>query len=163
MTTTKAEIQSKLDQLIVKAGPEMADELQELKRQINESREIGISVIRVRKRLKPHVSRPVEAPRREYHVLKGILLENEEYYTVEEVAKRFGVTRQAVHKWINTNKIKYIAPSEGKRKGYLIPKDQFKPKASRSQELLRRRSEVLGDELTLADPQDVFRSGQVRE
>ncbi|MCD1258523.1 helix-turn-helix domain-containing protein [Paenibacillus athensensis] len=157
--TTKAEIQSRLDRLIVKAEPEMAVELQDLKRQINESNEIGISVIRVNKRLR--AGHPVEAKRREYHVLKGVLLENESYYTVEEVARRFGVTRQAVHKWIHANKIKYMAPADGKRKGYLIPKDQFKPQTARSEEILRRRDEILGGELTLIDPQDVFRGSQL--
>lgn len=46
--------------------------------------------------------------------------------TVEETAELFGVTGQAVYKWIKKGKIKYIntSPIEGGR-GFLIPKDQF--------------------------------------
>ncbi|QKE76017.1 helix-turn-helix domain-containing protein (plasmid) [Arthrobacter citreus] len=49
--------------------------------------------------------------------------------TVEETAELFGVTNQAVYKWIKKEKIKYVntSPVEGGR-GYLIPKDQFENK-----------------------------------
>jgi hypothetical protein len=77
---------------------------------------------------------------------------DEDYYTVEEVAKQFGVTRQAVHKWISTEKIKYVVPTGGKKKGYLIPKGQFKPEKSRSAEFRQRRKAIFGEEdLSLTD------------
>jgi len=92
-------------------------------------------------------------------MLKEVLPVDRNYYTVEEVAKRFGVTRQAVHKWISADKIKYIAPGDGKRKGYLIPKDQFKPTTSRTAEFRQRRNAIFGEgDLSLTDANEVFHS-----
>lgn len=46
-------------------------------------------------------------------------------YSVDEVAELFGVSRAAVYKWIEKNKIKYIAPPIPGGRGYRIPKQQF--------------------------------------
>lgn len=156
---TKQEIQQSLDRLIDKADPAIAKELREIKRQISESKEVGVSVISVSRRVSQ-----LNKERRTHHVLKKILIEDNDNYTVEEVAELFGVTRQAVHKWINTDRIKYIAPLNGKRKGYLIPKNQFKPRRSRGEQFRRRRNEIFGeDALSLENSQEVFRSGEVEE
>ncbi len=52
-----------------------------------------------------------------------------EHYTVKDVAELFDVNKQTVYKWIAEEKIEYkIDESPGKiqRKGYQIPKGQFK-------------------------------------
>ena len=142
---TKQEIQQKLDKIIHKVDPATAAELREVQQQIAEL--TGST-----------------GHRQSYNVLKRVLLPKEEYYTVEEAAERFGVSRQAVHKWIQTKKIKFIAPPVGQRKGYLIPKDQFKSIKSRSEEFRRRRNEIFGhDDLTLDNSKEIFRNGEVEE
>lgn len=45
----------------------------------------------------------------------------EEYYTIEELTEKFGVSRQTVSAWIKKGKIKVIKID---RKVF-IPKDQF--------------------------------------
>ncbi|THF84451.1 helix-turn-helix domain-containing protein [Cohnella fermenti] len=164
--TTKQEIQHRLDQLIIRADPSIAIELRELKRQIADSKEIGVSILSISsEKLKKTMAGSGQLrSRRPHNVLKEVLLPNEDYYTVEEVAKRFGVTRQAVHKWISMEKIKYLAPTDGKKKGYLIPKNQFKLEKSRSAEFRKRRNAIFGEgELSLTDAHDVFRNGEVEE
>lgn len=53
------------------------------------------------------------------------LSQQEEYYSVQEVAERFKVTDKAVYKWVDQNKIQYERSSENSR-DIRIPKAQFK-------------------------------------
>lgn len=66
--------------------------------------------------------------------------------TVEETAELFGVTVQAVYKWIKKGKIKYIntSPIEGGR-GYLIPNDQFTNKFLTEDNMNQARKTVRTD------------------
>jgi excisionase family DNA binding protein len=53
----------------------------------------------------------------------------DEYYSVKEVSELFDVNKQTVYKWIDQGKIEYEednSPGKVQRKGYLIPKCQFK-------------------------------------
>lgn len=40
---------------------------------------------------------------------------DEEYYTVDQVAKRFQVTRAAVYKWMRQGKLEYVIVGEDRR------------------------------------------------
>lgn len=54
--------------------------------------------------------------------------QNQEFYSVKDVAELFDVNKQTVYKWIAEEKIEYeVDESPGKiqRKGYQIPKKQF--------------------------------------
>ena len=79
---------------------------------------------------------------------------NDELLSVEETAKLFKVTQQAVYKWIKQNKIQYEQKTPFG--GYLIPKSQFnlvdKNYVKDSQKL------ILGDavEIDVEDPKDVY-------
>lgn len=60
-----------------------------------------------------------------YRVSEQSLLQQEQYYTVQEVAERFKVSDKAVYKWIDQNKIQYERSKENSR-DIRIPKAQFK-------------------------------------
>jgi len=82
----------------------------------------------------------------------------EDTYTVQEVAELFGVTRQAVYKWIDSDKIKYIRRDTDSR-DIRIPKAQFKVR-SRKQQFQDVHKKIFGEgPVELVDPSDVFRSG----
>ncbi|QDH20903.1 helix-turn-helix domain-containing protein [Saccharibacillus brassicae] len=86
---------------------------------------------------------------------------DEAYYTIKEVSELFHVTPQAVHKWIDAGKIEYVSPEQGRRKGYLIPKAQFKPKTNQIEAFLERRTTLFGkDRLELENSTEVFRDGE---
>jgi len=54
---------------------------------------------------------------------------NSGYYSVKDVAELFDVNKQTVYKWIAEEKIVYKtdnSPGKKQRKGYKIPKEQFK-------------------------------------
>ena len=54
---------------------------------------------------------------------------NQGHYSVKEVAELFDVNKQTVYKWIAEEKIEYKednSPGKTQRKGYQIPKEQFK-------------------------------------
>jgi excisionase family DNA binding protein len=57
--------------------------------------------------------------------------QQEEYYTVQEVAERFKVSDKAVYKWVDQNKIQYERSSENSR-DIRIPKAQFKNPSSKA-------------------------------
>lgn len=69
------------------------------------------------------------------------------YYNVEQTAEHFGVSKQAVYKWIETGKIK-TAPSLRAGRGMLIPIDQFKPDKEKEQrsKLHKLRQKLSGGE-----------------
>lgn len=86
-----------------------------------------------------------------------------EYYNVQEVAELFGVTPQAVYKWIDKNKIEYERRDKDSR-DIRIPKAQFKRSRSRADDALRRRDQLFGKgKVNLTDPKEIFRSGGMEE
>ncbi|WP_157685419.1 helix-turn-helix domain-containing protein [Paenibacillus donghaensis] len=89
--------------------------------------------------------------------LRNIKLQDD-CYSVAEVAERFKVTKQAVYKWIQEEKVIFNQPSPGGR-GYRIPKGQFQEKISSRNEFLERRKQLFGEdaEISLKHPQIVYR------
>ncbi|MEX1028544.1 MAG: helix-turn-helix domain-containing protein [Paenibacillaceae bacterium] len=88
---------------------------------------------------------------------------DDDCYSVLEVAKMFQVTRQAVYKWIEEDKIKFYRRFPGSR-DIRIPKDQFKKIEPKKHELLRRHQELFGSgKVSLTSPKDVFRNGEVKD
>ncbi|MCZ8519831.1 MULTISPECIES: helix-turn-helix domain-containing protein [Paenibacillus] len=70
--------------------------------------------------------------------------EDDGCYSVAEVAKRFNYSEQAIYKWIHTGKIKaHKVPFS--KKGYRIPKDQFKERISLRDKILQSRKQLIGD------------------
>jgi excisionase family DNA binding protein len=66
-----------------------------------------------------------------YQMAAESLSQQEEYYTVQEVAERFKVSDKAVYKWVDQNKIQYERSSENSR-DIRIPKAQFKNPSSKA-------------------------------
>ncbi len=81
---------------------------------------------------------------------------NESFLTVEETAERFGVTPQAVYKWIKQNKIEYKdkTPSGG----YLIPESQFDGKLLTNKEMniARETLGTDGTDIDIIDKRDLY-------
>jgi excisionase family DNA binding protein len=66
-----------------------------------------------------------------YQLSVESLSQQEDYYTVQEVAERFKVSDKAVYKWVDQNKIQYERSSENSR-DIRIPKAQFKNPPSKT-------------------------------
>ncbi|MFB9328988.1 helix-turn-helix domain-containing protein [Paenibacillus aurantiacus] len=84
--------------------------------------------------------------------------EEREYFTVEEAAAHFRISKQAIYKWIHSGKIEFERTLEDSR-DIRIPKAQFKNVGSATAEFRKRGRAILGtDRLELSNPSDVFRS-----
>jgi excisionase family DNA binding protein len=92
----------------------------------------------------------------EFHV-KASAAQPEDYYTVQEVAKRFNVSDKAVYKWIDQKKIQFERSNENSR-DIRIPKSQFKNPPSK-ETVDKRENELFKDavEMELVRRKDLFR------
>lgn len=85
---------------------------------------------------------------------------DDEFYTVEEVAHLFRISRAAVYKWIQNTKIDFVAPPVQGGKGYLIPKAQFEGKLLNKKKAEETHKQIFGEnaDIDYVDRSDLFRS-----
>lgn len=83
--------------------------------------------------------------------------QSNEFYTVQEVAKRFNVTDKAVYKWIDQKKIQFERSSQNSR-DIRIPKNQFKSPPTKAESLILEKS-IFNDavEMELVNRKDLYR------
>lgn len=88
---------------------------------------------------------------------------DEDFYSVQEVADLFNVTPAAVYKWVKKDEIQYERRSSDSR-DIRIPKNQFTKREPKRERVVSKYREMFDDgKFTLSDPNEVFRTGEVEE